>query len=227
MEGELDQFRNYSARMAAIDYSVSLEADLFAANNHGNMVRILSGHRRFLGHRRTIRPNKKKIALLMMQREQMTRSEFTLRVQMAQKGFMGDPLENLGLPFFENPQACFCSTLMNASQGASSNSGSLSQSLVVEGRGELRGDKDAAGHDGVREGEGVADDEEKPEETGLEKDNGIAQVMQHEVLHVVVGRKDDNRQYEDVLKNLYSALRCLGHEMISSRSWEHAILRRI
>lgn len=44
-ENELKPFQNYSSRMAAIDYIVCDESDVFVANNGGNMARILAGHR--------------------------------------------------------------------------------------------------------------------------------------------------------------------------------------
>jgi hypothetical protein len=44
-ENELKPFQKYSSRMAAIDYIVCDESDVFAANNNGNMAKIIAGHR--------------------------------------------------------------------------------------------------------------------------------------------------------------------------------------
>ncbi|GAA0160137.1 hypothetical protein LIER_16760 [Lithospermum erythrorhizon] len=63
---ELEPFKNYSSRMAAVDYTVCLHSDVFVTTQGGNFPQMLLGHRRFLygGHSRTIRPDKRKLALL-------------------------------------------------------------------------------------------------------------------------------------------------------------------
>ncbi|KAK4359498.1 hypothetical protein RND71_021727 [Anisodus tanguticus] len=63
---ELAPFQNYSSRMAAIDYTVCLYSEVFVTTQGGNFPHFLLGHRRFLygGHSRTIRPDKRKLALL-------------------------------------------------------------------------------------------------------------------------------------------------------------------
>ncbi|KAG0603818.1 hypothetical protein M758_10G122700 [Ceratodon purpureus] len=107
---ELKPFKKFSSQMAAIDYIVCSQSDVFVANNNGNMARILAGERRFNGHKRTIRPNAKKLGRLLPARHNMTWEEFAETVQHVQKGFMGDPME--ARPgrgeFHENPAACIC-----------------------------------------------------------------------------------------------------------------------
>ncbi|XP_044494103.1 protein ESMERALDA 1-like [Mangifera indica] len=63
---ELAPFRNYSSRMAAIDYTVCLHSEVFVTTQGGNFPHFLMGHRRFLfgGHSKTIRPDKRKLAIL-------------------------------------------------------------------------------------------------------------------------------------------------------------------
>ncbi|CAL9123656.1 unnamed protein product [Musa textilis] len=63
---ELAPFKNYSSRMAAIDYSVCLHSEVFVSTQGGNFPQILIGHRRYLygGHSKTIKPDKRKLALL-------------------------------------------------------------------------------------------------------------------------------------------------------------------
>lgn len=65
-EEELSTFRNYSSRMAAIDYTVCLRSEVFVTTQGGNFPHFLLGHRRYLygGHSKTIKPDKRKLALL-------------------------------------------------------------------------------------------------------------------------------------------------------------------
>ncbi|KAL5553425.1 hypothetical protein UlMin_040826 [Ulmus minor] len=63
-EEELAPFKNYSSRMAAIDYTVCLHSEVFVTTQGGNFPHFLMGHRRYLfgGHSKTIRPDKRKLA---------------------------------------------------------------------------------------------------------------------------------------------------------------------
>ncbi|XP_044489180.1 protein ESMERALDA 1-like [Mangifera indica] len=63
---ELAPFKNYSSRMAAIDYTVCLHSEVFVTTQGGNFPHFLMGHRRFVfgGHSKTIRPDKRKLAIL-------------------------------------------------------------------------------------------------------------------------------------------------------------------
>nr|XP_043613563.1 protein ESMERALDA 1-like [Erigeron canadensis] len=62
---ELAPFKNFSSRMAAIDYTVCLHSEVFVTTQGGNFPHFLLGHRRYLfnGHAKTIRPDKRKLAL--------------------------------------------------------------------------------------------------------------------------------------------------------------------
>ncbi|KAI4295022.1 hypothetical protein MLD38_040712 [Melastoma candidum] len=63
---ELAPLRGFSSRLAAIDYTVCLHSEVFVTTQGGNFPHFLIGHRRYLfgGHAKTIRPDKRKLALL-------------------------------------------------------------------------------------------------------------------------------------------------------------------
>ncbi|PKI55137.1 O-fucosyltransferase 16 [Punica granatum] len=107
---ELAPFASFSSRMAALDFIVCDESDVFVTNNNGNMARILAGRRRYFGHKPTIRPNAKKLYRLFPVRANMTWEAFALKVRSYQRGFMGEPMEvrsGRG-EFHENPSSCIC-----------------------------------------------------------------------------------------------------------------------
>ncbi|OMP03035.1 GDP-fucose protein O-fucosyltransferase [Corchorus capsularis] len=107
---ELEPFTSYSSRMAALDFIVCDESDVFVTNNNGNMARIIAGRRKYFGHKPTIRPNAKKLYRLFPSRSNMTWEAFASRVRTLQRGFMGEPNEvrpGRG-EFHENPATCIC-----------------------------------------------------------------------------------------------------------------------
>lgn len=107
---DLKPFLPFSSRLAAIDYIVCDESDVFVTNNNGNMAKILAGRRRYMGHKRTIRPNAKKLSSLFKARKQMGWETFARKVKACQRGFMGEPDEvrpGRG-EFHEFPSSCIC-----------------------------------------------------------------------------------------------------------------------
>uniref|UniRef100_A0A7C9A356 O-fucosyltransferase family protein n=2 Tax=Opuntia streptacantha TaxID=393608 RepID=A0A7C9A356_OPUST len=67
---ELEPFINHASQMAALDYIVSVESDVFIPTYSGNMARAVAGHRRYLGHRKTISPDRKALVHLFDKVEQ-------------------------------------------------------------------------------------------------------------------------------------------------------------
>ncbi|CAH9094854.1 unnamed protein product [Cuscuta europaea] len=133
---ELQPFSSFSARMAALDFIVCDESDVFVTNNNGNMAKILAGRRRYFGHKPTVRPNSKKLWRLFLSRNNMTWEEFSSKVNRFQKGFMGDPMEvKSGGGFHEKPSSCICKLSDGKAKLLSSSTpqeGSLEESVKEE-----------------------------------------------------------------------------------------------
>ncbi|KAK4746534.1 hypothetical protein SAY87_012846 [Trapa incisa] len=107
---ELKPFFPYSSRLAAIDYIVCEESDVFVTNNNGNMAKLLAGRRRYMGHKRTIRPNSKRLSALFLRRNQTSWTTFANMVRYYQRGSMGEPDEMKPgqQEFLEYPYSCIC-----------------------------------------------------------------------------------------------------------------------
>ncbi|PNT65372.1 hypothetical protein BRADI_4g41377v3 [Brachypodium distachyon] len=62
---ELAEFEGYSSRLAAIDYTVCVQSEVFVTTQGGNFPHFLMGHRRYLfgGNAKTIKPDKRKLVL--------------------------------------------------------------------------------------------------------------------------------------------------------------------
>ncbi|KAJ8433791.1 hypothetical protein Cgig2_025954 [Carnegiea gigantea] len=72
---ELEPFMNHASQMAALDYIVSIQSDVFIPTYSGNMARAVEGHRRYLGHRKTISPDRRALVRLFDKLERGTIKE--------------------------------------------------------------------------------------------------------------------------------------------------------
>ncbi|XP_022775751.1 uncharacterized protein At1g04910-like [Durio zibethinus] len=113
---DLKPFQNHSNQMAALDYLVSLDSDIFLPTYGGNMAKVVEGHRRFLGYKMTINLDKVVLIRLIDQYKNGTLSwnEFSQSVKAAHSNRMGSPSQRLRFPgkpkqedyFYTNPQEC-------------------------------------------------------------------------------------------------------------------------
>ncbi|KAH7528855.1 hypothetical protein FEM48_Zijuj05G0122100 [Ziziphus jujuba var. spinosa] len=113
---DLRFFQNHSSQMAALDYLVSLESDIFVPTYDGNMAKVVEGHRRFLGFKRTVLLDRKLLVDLIDQYNSGSWSwdEFSSAVKKSHAGRMGSPTKRLVIPdrpkeedyFYANPEEC-------------------------------------------------------------------------------------------------------------------------
>ncbi|KAI7751200.1 hypothetical protein M8C21_018767 [Ambrosia artemisiifolia] len=70
-----------------------------------------------MGHKRTIRPNARKLNALFSQREKMPWTTFSRKVKSAQREFMGEPddIKPGRTEFHEYPSSCICKKPLNFS----------------------------------------------------------------------------------------------------------------
>ncbi|KAJ6833817.1 uncharacterized protein M6B38_338970 [Iris pallida] len=113
---DLQFFENHSSQMAALDYLVSLESDIFVPTYDGNMAKVVEGHRRYLGFRKTFLLDRRLLVELIDQYNDgsMGWDEFSSSVKAAHENRMGKPSRRMVIPdrpkeedyFYANPQEC-------------------------------------------------------------------------------------------------------------------------
>ncbi|KAF4403724.1 hypothetical protein G4B88_002577 [Cannabis sativa] len=124
---ELKAFANHASQSAALDYIISIESDVFVPSYSGNMARAVEGHRRFLGYRKTISPDRKGLVEVfdMLESGQLRETALSQIVQRMHENRQGAPRKRKGpLPgirgrgrfrteesFYENPYPeCICTS---------------------------------------------------------------------------------------------------------------------
>ncbi|MCO5565002.1 hypothetical protein L7F22_018672 [Adiantum nelumboides] len=113
---ELEPFQNHSSQMAALDYLVALESNVFVPTYDGNMAKVVEGHRRFLGYKQTILLDRKKIVQLVndFQSGDLKWDDFSVAIRDHHSQQMGAPRKRLVIPdrpkeedyFYSNPEEC-------------------------------------------------------------------------------------------------------------------------
>ncbi|CAN1794252.1 Rhamnogalacturonan I rhamnosyltransferase 1 [Linum perenne] len=115
---ELQQFQNHSSQMAALDFMVSVASNTFIPTYDGNMAKVVEGHRRYLGFKKTILLDRRRLVELLNLHQNGTLpwNKFTVAVRQAHEKRMGQPCHRRVIPdrpkeedyFYSNPQECLC-----------------------------------------------------------------------------------------------------------------------
>ncbi|GAA0161688.1 hypothetical protein LIER_17944 [Lithospermum erythrorhizon] len=113
---DLKFFQHHSSQMAALDYLVSLESDIFVPTYDGNMAKVVEGHRRYLGYKTTILLDRKLLVDLIDRYNSgsITWDGFSATVKEAHAEHMGNPTKRVIIPerpkeedyFYSNPWEC-------------------------------------------------------------------------------------------------------------------------
>ncbi|KAL1221845.1 O-fucosyltransferase 24 [Cardamine amara subsp. amara] len=87
---ELKPFAKRASIMAAIDYIVCKESDVFMASHGGNMGHAIQGHRAYEGHKKIITPNKRHMLPYFLNKS-MTETEFGKMIKKLHRQSLGKP----------------------------------------------------------------------------------------------------------------------------------------
>ncbi|KAL8035504.1 hypothetical protein ABFX02_12G100900 [Erythranthe guttata] len=128
---DLRLFQNHSSQMAALDFMVSVASDIFVPTYDGNMARVVEGHRRNLGFKKTFQLDRRKLVELLdlHQNGTLSSDEFSVSVRLAHERRMGQPAQRRVIAnkpkeeeyFYSNPQECLCEGITCADSFAPGN----------------------------------------------------------------------------------------------------------
>ncbi|KAH7428695.1 hypothetical protein KP509_09G012400 [Ceratopteris richardii] len=132
---ELEPFKNYSSRLAALDYTVCLHSEVFVTTQGGNFPQFLIGQRRYLnkGHSKTIKPDKRKLAILL-DNPKIRWETFTKQMQAMRRhsDLKGHELRKSSSSVYTYPAPdCMCPYREDVSNSLSNSTGSFDEILSV------------------------------------------------------------------------------------------------
>ncbi|VFQ66669.1 unnamed protein product [Cuscuta campestris] len=114
----LQHFQNHSSQMAALDFVVSAASNVFIPTYDGNMAKLVEGHRRYLGFKKTIQLDRRSLVQLLDLHQNGTLSwdRFSDAVRKAHEGRIGQPAHRKVVAdkpkeedyFYSNPYECLC-----------------------------------------------------------------------------------------------------------------------
>ncbi|XP_077211853.1 O-fucosyltransferase 20-like [Tasmannia lanceolata] len=90
LPGELVPFANKASLLAAIDYVVSENSDVFMPSHGGNMGHAIQGQRAYAGHRKHITPNKREMLPYFLN-STLPEPEFNVIIKELHQGSLGQP----------------------------------------------------------------------------------------------------------------------------------------
>jgi len=90
LPGELEPLKSRASVMAAIDYIVSENSDVFMPSHGGNMGHALQGHRAYAGHKKYITPNKRQMLHYFLN-SSLSESEFNNIIKELHRDSLGQP----------------------------------------------------------------------------------------------------------------------------------------
>ncbi|XP_057513742.1 O-fucosyltransferase 20 [Actinidia eriantha] len=90
LPGELEPFASKASFMAAIDYIVAENSDVFMPSHGGNMGHAIQGHRAYAGHKKYITPNKRQMLRYFLD-SSLPEAEFNRIIMDLHRDSLGQP----------------------------------------------------------------------------------------------------------------------------------------
>ncbi|KAL5707965.1 O-fucosyltransferase 20 [Ranunculus cassubicifolius] len=119
LPGELEPFGNRASLMAALDYIVSEDSDVFMPSHGGNMGHAIQGHRAYAGHKKYITPNKRQMLPYFMD-SSLSEPEFNRIIKELHSESLGQPdlrTSKIGRDVTKYPiPACMCNNAEDNSE---------------------------------------------------------------------------------------------------------------
>ncbi|KAK4372199.1 hypothetical protein RND71_007583 [Anisodus tanguticus] len=116
LPGELEPFAKKASLMAALDYIVSENSNVFMPSHGGNMGHAIQGQRAYAGHKKTITPNKRQM-LQHFLNSSLSETEFNRIILDLHRDSLGQPeLRKAGRDVTKYPvPECMCNGTMSHS----------------------------------------------------------------------------------------------------------------